>query len=464
MIDYGVILFYLIFTLLFGIFKGRKVSNVRDYTVSQGSFDTTAMVATIFGTIIGGGSTVDSASKIYTFGIILFFPYLGQCFSKLIMSEIIAPKFERFHHMISIGDIIESAYGKWGKIICGVGGFLLSTGYVGMQVSATSIFISYFTGMSLVGCVFLSTLVMVAYAAFGGIRAVTATDVVQFIVTIVALPVVAHVALYNVGGWQGLFEILPTEKLSLSVASKDIQIELFTVFIYCLPYMGPAVMQRLLMAKNTRQTQRSFRIAALIDVPFYLVLTLIALCVAALNPSLDPSLVMPYMIDTHLPIVFKGLAIAGILSIIMSTADSCLTAASVTLVHDVIKPLIPRELPDKTELLLMRLSTVLIGAIAAANALSFKSILDIHFNAGRIWVPVVLFPMVALIMGKSKDLRAFLVAGVLGFSFTYVWTAFFPSLNGLFPGLIVNGLVFWLMPCSKKTSVMPAHVVSFSKT
>lgn len=449
MIDYGVILFYLLFTLLFGIYKGRKVQNVRDYTVSQGSFDTTALVATIFGTIIGGGSTMEPVAKIYTFGIILFFPYIGECFSKLIMSEIIAPKFDRFHKMISVGDIMESAYGKCGKVITGIGGFLLSSGYVGIQISATSTFISYFTGMSLTGCVVLSTVVMVTYAAFGGIRAVTATDVVQFIVIIVALPVVAHLALYKVGGWHALFESLPKEKLSLSLNSEEIRLELFTIFIYCLPYMSPAVMQRLLMAKNTQQTQRSFRIAALIDVPFYLVLALIALCVAVLNPSLDPTLVMPYMIDNHLPVLFKGLAIAGILAIVMSTADSYLTSASVTLVHDVVKPLYPGDLQDKQELLLMRISTVLIGGIAAANAIYFKSIMAIHFNAASIWVPVILFPMVALMLGKSKDLRAFLVAGIAGFAFTYLWAAIFPKINSLFPGLFFNALVFWLMPCRK---------------
>lgn len=457
MIDYAVIIFYLVFTLLFGIYRGRKINNVRDFTVSQGSFDTTALVATIFGTIIGGGSTMEPVAKVYAFGIIMFFPYLAEGLSKLVMSEVVAPKFDRFRHMISLGDVMQTAYGKWGKVICGLGGFLLSSGYVGIQMSAASIFIGYFTGLPLEGCVGLCALVMVAYSAFGGIRAVTATDVVQFVVTIVALPVVAHIALFKVGGWEGLWANLPREKLNFTHLDKATGIELFTIIIYCIPYLSPAVMQRLLMAKDMQQTQRSFRVAALLDVPFTMILAIIALCVVVLQPSLDPMMVMPYMIDNHFPVVFKGLAIAGILAIVMSSADSFLTSASVCLIHDTIKPLLPHEIEDKLELRLIRASTLVIGIVAAANAIYFRDILAIHFNAVRIWVPVVLFPLAALIMGKGKDTRAFLVAGFSGLLFTFIWNAYFPSINGLFPGLIVNGIVFWLMPVSKRqTAIMPA--------
>lgn len=444
--DYLIIAAYLLLTLFTGIYKGRRIKNVQEFTVSRGNFTTTALVATIFGTIIGGGATMDPLTKIFSFGALFFLPYLGMSFSKLVMSEFLAPRFHRFRSMISMGDIMGDGYGKCGKVITGIAGFWLLSGYVGAQISACSIFISYFTGISASVCVLISTAIVVFYSAFGGIRSVTATDVVQFIVIIVAFPLIAHMALHEVGGWQGLYDSLPAEKLSFFPEDNNTWFEFFKVFIFCMPFMNPAVIQRLLMAESTEQTIKSFRIAALVDVPFYITITIIALSIFALNPSLDSAVVLPYMIENHLPVMLKGLAVTGILAVIMSSADSFLNSASVLLVHDFVKPLKKEALTDRQELLLIRFSTIIIGMLAAGSALYFKNVLAIHFSFAKVWIPVVLVPFVAHVFGKAKDVRTFLVAGAVGLIFAFIWDANIKVINSVFPSLLVNALIFFLLP------------------
>ena len=51
----------------------------------------------------------------------------------------------------------------------------------------------------------------------------------------------------------------------------------------------------------------------------------------------DSAHILSYMVQDFIPIGLKGFVIAGLLAVIMSTADTELNAGSVALVHDVIK-------------------------------------------------------------------------------------------------------------------------------
>lgn len=443
MVDLIIITIYLGITLIVGIYKGSGIKNVREYAIAGRNYGTPVLVATIFGTLIGGGSTIGITESIFGTGIIFLFIFLGDPIHKLIISEKIAPRMGRFHNMISVGDLMDSFYGKAGRLAAGLCGFILLAGLLGAQISAFAYIFHFFTGMSPLLAIILAATIVVLYSAFGGIKAVTATDVIQFGVIIVAIPVIANVALIKVGGYQALFEALPPEKLAIFPPGASKLDYGLLIILFIIPFLNPAVMQRLLMARDVKQIQSSMRIAAALDVPFYIIMAIIALCMLVLNPSIDAKLCLPFLIDEYMPMGLKGLAIAGMLSVIMSTADSYLNAASVAFVHDFIKPLANKTLKNKTELLLTRLCTVIVGGLAILAAVAFENIVDIILEFLNVWGPVIVVPLYAGIFG-FKGTKTGFKAAIIGAAVTFfAWKYFVPSIKPLFPSMLANAVCLY---------------------
>lgn len=81
---------------------------------------------------------------------------------------------------------------------------------------------------------------------------------------------------------------------------------------------------------------------------------LIGFFIRAQALEIDPNTAFIYFIANHLMIGIKGVVIAGLLAVIMSTADSWLNTTSVLCSHDIVGKLIP--LTEKQALIIARLS------------------------------------------------------------------------------------------------------------
>ena len=60
---------------------------------------------------------------------------------------------------------------------------------------------------------------------------------------------------------------------------------------------------------------------------------------AILAPTLPAASALTYIIQTAMPIGLKGLAIAAMLAVIMSSVDSFLNSIALTFSQDILKPL-----------------------------------------------------------------------------------------------------------------------------
>ena len=227
----------------------------------------------------------------------------------------------------------------------------------------------YFFGISYVISVSIGVGVIIVYAAFGGIRAVTFTDVIQFSVLIVAIPITFSIGVDMVGGVHGIINSVPREKLTLFPEGQD-QLRFYSLFfVFILPYMNPALVQRLLMGRSTQQNRRALIISALGRIPYYSMVAILGLVAFILEPTLQPDMAFPYLVNQILPVGIKGLVIAGVLAVIMSTADSFLHVTGLLLTHDVIRPITGLKTNSKKELVVTRIVTVVIGVMVQLRSL-----------------------------------------------------------------------------------------------
>jgi SSS family solute:Na+ symporter len=448
MTDNIIISGYLIVVLLVGFYKSLNIKSMREFSLADKNYSLPIMVATITATAIGGGSTMGIISSIFTYGIVYIFISFGNPVNKFITGQFFIEKLDQFDDCISVGDIMHKLYGKNARIISGICGSLYCAATVGAQVSAIGFAVHYFLGIPFIIGVLIGAGAVVLYSATGGIKAVTATDVIQFAVMLIAIPMICNVGLSKIGGYQSLFERVPTEILKLPDSTNAIINALFIFLTFSLPSLDPPETQRLLMAKDRQQIRNTLYLTVLIEVIFFILIGLIGLLAAAINPGFDANLALPHLVNTILPLGLKGIAVAGLLSVIMSTADSYLHSASICLVHDTIKPLYKKEISDRTELRLTQATTFLLGTGALILAIGFKSILGIVLFSANFWGPIMILPLYTGLMGYKVSNRCFyagMASGIITFLYWYFMLESKLGIQSFIPSMFMSTIGFFSM-------------------
>ena len=87
----------------------------------------------------------------------------------------------KFLGMTSVAEALGSFYGKEVRIITAVCGALASTGIISVQFNAFGNIVGYFSGISSSVAIVIAGTLVTFYSAFGGIRSVTFTDVLQLL-------------------------------------------------------------------------------------------------------------------------------------------------------------------------------------------------------------------------------------------------------------------------------------------
>jgi len=196
--DQYIVGIYLIVMLIAGLLAGRGIKTMRDYAVADKSYKGTVVTITLLATLFGGSSTLGFSERLHADGLIMLITIFGFVFSYLFVAQYIAPNMYKFKDMISVGDMMGEMYGRYGKIITGLAGFLFCTGIVAAQTLAMGYLLNGAFGISLITALVISSSVIVIYASFGGIKSVTITDIIQFVILIVAIPLMAHMAIHHV--------------------------------------------------------------------------------------------------------------------------------------------------------------------------------------------------------------------------------------------------------------------------
>jgi SSS family solute:Na+ symporter len=457
MIDIIVVSVYLLIILGLGLWAARGQKSLEEYAVVGRSYGSLVIFMTMSASFIGGGFSTGNAEKVFLFGIANIVALWGFSLKEILVATYVAPKMDRFPNAISVGDIMATAYGKVGRVITGLSALFLCAGIVGAQVGAIGIVFNVFYGIDRVWGIGLGCGIVIFYTTFGGMRAVVATDMVQFTILAIGMPLVLFFGINYVGGVDAMIAAIPADRIELPGA----HFEWLGLFALVLVFMFgetlvPPYVQRLLVGKSAKQAARGTLFSGLFSIPFFAITGLIGLVALAIDPTLDSNLAMPSVVVTVMPPVLKGLVIAAMISIVMSSADSFLNSASIAFVNDVVQPLRPHPLSPQQSLRLAMAATFVVGVLSVIFAISIESILDILIYAYTYWAPVVLVPLIATIYGYRKGVSGFVSGAVAGVVVALVWDIFLgqpAQIAGLVVGVFANLAVFLAMPSRHAVAV-----------
>ena len=151
--------------------------------------------------------------------------------------------------------------------------------------------------------------------------------------------------------------------------------------------------------------------------------------------------VVPALAIQILPVGLTGLALAGVLSVIMSTADSYLLVSVQTCVHDIGKTVHP-QMKERTEILLSRAFSVVLPLGALVIALYIKNAYNILMFAWSFYAASAGIPAFAALFWKKATHAGILSAMLAGFFVCVGWRlAGEPfGLGSAVPGTIACGI------------------------
>ncbi len=436
-IDIAFVGLYLIATLYLGL-TGKRPKSFREYAISNQQITTPILVATIAATLIGGGSSSGLASKIFTYGLPFLVIFLCRPLVNLFLGYVVAPRMGPFMGRISIGEMSHQLYGKSGQVTIGIASIIRSFAQVATQVTAIGFIFEYFLGIDFTSGCLLGSAIIIVYTGFGGIQGVVRTDVFQFLILIVSIPFVTNIGAIEIGGYTKLFHAVKSTHLRFSL-EEFVSGPLFAWFLLeLIPGFDGNTAQRFLMAPNIATMKKSMIFAAWLQIPFYILIATLGLIAVSLDPSLDPNLALPHVLMQILPIGLKGMAVAAVLAIVMSSADSYLNIAGIVLINDVVMPLRKRELSEKMKLLFAKGLTLAIGIISVFVAIGFKDVLAVAFSLAKFWFPISTIPLYAGIFGWRFSEASFVASVVGAISTTFLWEHYFPETATILPSFIIG--------------------------
>lgn len=440
--EWVIVVSYLLGVLAVGIYAGRGVGNLNDYAVAGRSYGAMVIFATMAATFIGGGFSMGNAERVFQVGIVNIIALWGFSLKEILVARYIAPRMMKYPEAISVGDIMQIHYGRTAKVFTGVFGFILCAGILGAQVGATGYVFHLFLGMDRIWGILLGFGIVIAYSTVGGIRSVVWTDVIQFAILAIGMPVTLFFGVREAGGVAAIYEALPAGRLAVATQPAAL---VALASLFCTFMVGetlvPPYLQRLLIGRDCMQVVRGTFYSGLFSIPFFVVTGLIGLVALALKPDLDPNLAMPYVIQQALPPLWRGLVIAAVLAIIMSSADSFLNSAAISFTNDIVAPLRRTPVAAQAALRTARVATLVVGVLAVVFALSIESVLGILIYAYNFWAPTILVPLVFAIVGAPVSRRRFLAGATAGIVAVAVWSYGLGKpwgIDGLVVGVFAN--------------------------
>jgi len=431
-IDILVFIIYFALMLGVGIYFFRKNKNIEDYYVGGRSLGSWHVGLSVVATDVGGGFSIGLGGLGFTIGLagswMLFTGLIGAWLSAVVLIPIVS-KLSGKHKFFTFPQIFEHFYN--GKVAL-IAGIISAIGYIGFTssqllagaklASATFVEIDFLTALIIMG------VIAVVYTGIGGMKAVIYTDTIQWIILMSGLVFIGiPIAYYAIGGIDTIKATLGPEFLSLGNVHWQ-QLVNWGITIIPIWFVGMTLYQRIYAAKSEKQAKKAWFIAGLFEWPLmaFMGVTLGLFSRVAfengmfadigysVGEGMDPEMGLPVLLNTVLPVGLMGLMLSAYFSAVLSTADSCLMAASGNLQTDILSKFFKFKQDHKSQLLASQIVTLSIGVLALVLASFMTNVLELMLYSYAFMVSGLFIPILVALYGKKPNSLAAILSMVIG--------------------------------------------------
>lgn len=416
------LIIYILILLLIGIYDSRKIKNAGDFIAAGKNQTLPVITMSLLATMLGASATLGVMEKISDIGFAAFWwlavGTIGLFFQAFFLSE----KIRRLN-ADTLPDLIEKMSGRTAAVIAAIIIIVAWPGIIASQIVAMTSILAVMTGQrSNNSLMLIVALILILYSAIGGQLSVIRTDVLQFIIILAAfVSTFIYLFFFSDGNISDVLSDIHFFNKSFGLG------ELINwIFIVGGTYMlGPDIISRNLASKDARTAKKSAISAGIILLIFNLLIILIGMFITK-NTAAGSENPLLYIIKHVLPKPIGTLLTLGLLSTLLSSADTCLVNIASIIEADILK---------RKKIGELRCLTFLIGCFSLFLAFSSKDIITMLQGAYSIYAPGLVCPLfVAIITHDNAKshlpsakpyyplwIMAILSGGVCGFIHTYIF-------------------------------------------
>lgn len=444
MIERWLVLAYLAVCVAVGVLATRRVLGSADeYWVAGRRVGTGVNALAIMASLASGGSLVGVLGLAYRDGVPATLAlFAGAVVGFPLAAILVAAPLRRLGRF-TITDFLVFRYPH--RIVRLLTPSLIVvalTVYMVAQMKAAGITAESLLGVDYRTAIAVATVVFVLYVSFGGMVAVTVTDVMQGALMFFVMGIAAALLIWAAGSPLGALEQATAAAPAFGRLPEQGggYLSYFVIWAAAIPVI-PHIVMRVATARNAH----SARVALNLATVGYGVMILAAIFVIAPVgvlefPGLtDPDQVFLRIVGEHFPPLLRGLAVAAVLAAVMSTTDAFLLAVSSAIAHDLFGGYLGKKSP-RAQAAARLVATWIVGAAALYWAWSPPELLTRFYTAGVGLLSAGLFvPVVFGIWWKRANLAGG-VAALLTGAFSYSFLLFAGSAVGIGIGPILVAL------------------------
>ncbi len=407
-IDISIFGIYMLALISVGLYFLKKNKEDEDYYVGGRKMTAGHIGISVVATDVGGGFSIGLGGLGFTMGLsgswMLFTGLLGAWLAAVYLIPKVKdnPKFARF---TTFPQIFGSIFDKKTALLAGIISFIGYTGFTSAQVLAgAKLATGTIEALNVNTAVIIMGAITIGYTVMGGIKAVIYTDTVQWILLLSGLIFIGiPIAYHAVGGMPAIRETIQPGMLSLTNLSWT---DLLNWAITIIPiwFVGMTLYQRIYACRDTKTARKAWYIAGFFEYPImaFMGVTLGILAKVAADQGMfaylgpdnisqtDPEVGLPMLLRTVLPTGMLGLMLSAYFSAVLSTADSCLMAASGNLTTDVIGHFSNKLNSIRSS----QIATLILGVVALTIALVTTNVLDVMLSSYAFMVSGLFIPIV----------------------------------------------------------------------
>ncbi|MDB5336186.1 MAG: sglT 2 [Planctomycetaceae bacterium] len=399
MLDYAVIVLYMLSTFGIAVWFGRKQETTDDFFIGSRRMPWFAVGLSILATLFSTLSYLGSPGEMIKHGIGLFIGYLAIPFSMTVVFFLWIPFFMRLR-VTSAYEYLERRF-NYGVRLLGATLFIfLRLGWMSMVVYAASMALdrvkgddfTILPGNDIYWWIVAVGIGAAIYTSVGGIQAMIWTDVLQCLLLLVGvLMVIFYVMIVDQTGpldWWATAAKHSPEHVSPPLISFDLTVRVTIVWMIvnnffwtvCTHGSDQVVLQRYFSTSSQKAARRSYLINVAVDLLMAGLLATAGLALLAFylrHSELMPAgwtatgqadKLFPHFLGHQLPMGCAGLIIAAFICDAMQTLESGVNSITAVATNDIVPRLRQGRPRIVSELTFARLTTIVVTVIVTANA------------------------------------------------------------------------------------------------
>ncbi len=409
---------YIVVVSVIGI-KNKFQDSNEGYFLASRQLPSWMLAITFIASWWGGGSAIDLADHAYNNGLSSFWIYGVPVLLATALMFIFAKSIRKLA-TLSQPQLMEKRYNSQSALLLSLFILIFMVIAAAIQVIVLGNFFESYFGISYKLGALIGVLAVIVYSLFGGFKGVVLTDFLQFIFFLVTGVSLLGISYVKSGGLEAVAQAAQLKGNSGYLNFfHDVKANLAFVITFGSSWMIQAnVWQRISAAKTPAAARKMMGISFIAFIPLYLMVCLTGMFASTFYSDIPIGGIVPDMVKNISSPLISAVLFLGLCSAIMSTLDSLINTASLTLAVDIWDKYFSKGFSSLKQIKLARIFTLVTALAALYIGTEVRSVLTVSWIGSDFLATGVFVPLVLGFFWKKGTAKAAVSSMIFGLIFS----------------------------------------------